>query len=149
MEEKKKILSKFKDYRNELELVLEGKQFDEEAKSLILSIFYKLDNFYKDYASVKHDCDPKNKFLEDFINIIKLKCKSIKIISPREYDKKEKYSIDREKGEIKSLPIENVLLYAIYELNQNIKKNSRYLMENFVNTCVNYVLNKGKIINNI
>ena len=46
MGEKEKILAKLsiKDYKNELESILENKQFDEEAKSLLLSIFYKLDN---------------------------------------------------------------------------------------------------------
>ena len=73
MGEKEKILAKLsiKDYKNELESILENKQFDEEAKSLLLSIFYKLDNFYIDYMIVKKECYPKNKYLDEYINIIK------------------------------------------------------------------------------
>ena len=86
MSEKEKILSKFniKDYRNELELILENKHFDEEAKSLLLNIFYKIDNFYKDYLSVKKESENKNKFLEDYMNIIKNKCNKIEVVPPQD-----------------------------------------------------------------
>ena len=77
MEEKKKLLSKFniKDYKNEFELVLEAKKFDDEAKSLLLSTFYKLDNFYKDYMTVKIDCESKNKYLEQNIDRLDVEIK--------------------------------------------------------------------------
>ena len=149
MEEKKKILSKLniKDYRNELELVLENKQFSEETKSLILSIFYKLDNFYKDYASVKKDVEEKNKFLENYINIIKTKCKKIELLNPQKVDGNNKYFVDRKKGEIKCLPNEMIMLYAIYELIEKNIPEEKMLLEDFTKICVSYILNKGKTIN--
>ena len=149
MEEKKTILSKLniKDYRNDLELVLEKKNFDEEAKSLILSIFYKLDNFYKDYMVVKREVDNKNKFLENYINIIKLKCNKISILQPRKNISKSKYKINKKKGKIQCFPSENILLYAIYQLNEEQYKKGKYKLSNFTDLCVNSILNKGNSIN--
>lgn len=148
MGEKEKILSKLniKDYKNDLEIVLENKQFDEEAKSLLLSIFYKLDNFYKDYMDVKKECCPKNKYLEEYINIIKDKCNKIQILPPQECTKTRRYTINRKKGEILSFPSENILLYAVYELNEKHEKDSNK-NENFIDLCINFLLNKGKTIN--
>lgn len=149
MEEKKKLLSKLniKDYKNDLEQVLEKKQFDEEAKSLILNIFYKLDNFYKDYSTVKIECAPKNEFLEDYINTIKNKCNKIKILKPQQLKKDQKYIINREKGEIQSFPSEIILLYAINELSEKKLSMEKSLLEDFTNICLSNVLNKGMTIN--
>lgn len=149
MSEKERILSKFniKDYRNELELILEGKNFDEEAQSLILSIFYKLDNFYKDYVMVKKESEAKNKFIEEYINIIKLKCNKISILSPQECTKNHKYTVDKQKGEIECFPNENILLYAIYELNEEFETDEKYGLKDFLNMCVNHLLTKGNTIN--
>ncbi len=148
MGEKDKILSKFniKDYRNELELILDNKDFDEEAKSLILSIFYKLDNFYKDYSTVKKESQTKSKFIEDYINIIKNKCNVIKILSPKNCPKNRKYIIDKSKGEIQTFPNENVLFFAINELDENDVYDDDI---DFTSKCFINMLNKGKTINNI
>ena len=149
MEEKKKILSKLniKDYRNDLELVLENKQFNEEAKSLILNIFYKLDNFYKDYISVKQDVEEKNKFLENYINTIKIKCKKIDLLKPQQLKDGNKYFVDRKNGEIQCLPNELVLLHAIYELTEKNLQEDKVLLEDFTKICVSYILNRGKTLN--
>lgn len=149
MGEKEKILSKLnmKDYKNELELILEGKQFDEEAKSLLLGIFYKLDNFYKDYMTVKIDTEQKNQYLENYINIIKTKCKAIHLIKPQDLEGKKKYEVDKKKGEIKCVPNEIVLLYAIYELVEKSISEEKYLLEDFTKVCVGNVLNRGKTVN--
>ena len=151
MGEKEKILSKLnmKDYKNELELILEEKNFDEEAKSLLLGIFYKLDNFYKDYMTVKKDTELKNQYLEDFINIIKTKCKYIYLIKPQDFKEKKKYEVDKKRGEIKCVPNEIILLYAVYELSEKDISEEKYLLEDFTKICVNNVLNKGKTINEI
>lgn len=149
MEEKKKLLSKFniKDYKNEFELVLEEKNFDDEAKSLLLSTFYKLDNFYKDYMTVKIDCESKNKYLEDFINLVKTKCRKIEIIKPTESKKSAKYKVDRKTGKIQCIPNENILFYAVNELKEKNYENEKYLLDDFTNKCVNYILSKGMSIN--
>lgn len=146
MNEKEKILSKFnmKDYRNDLEVVLENKQFDEEAKSLLLSIFYKMDNFYKDYQSVKKVSQSKNSFLEEYINILNDLCYRIKVLAPQECEKGKKIEIDSKNAEILTFPNETVLLYAIYQTLEN-----DYINKNigFTNKCLIDLLNKGRTIN--
>jgi len=146
LSEKEKILSKLniKDYRNELELILDTKKFDEEAKNLLLSIFYKIDNFYKDYSLVKKESENKNKFLEEYINIIKTKCKSIKILQPQETSKTKRYEINRAKGEIKTFPNENILVQALYELAE-VQLTGKKI--EFTNKCILDMLNKGNTIN--
>ena len=148
MAEKDTILSKLnmKDYRNDLELVLEDKAFDEEAKSLLLSIFYKIDNFYRDYQSVKVNTESKSKFLEEYIDIVKNKCNEIKILPPQEFNKSTKNYVDRELGTIKSFPTENILLFSVFEMAEN-KLDSDNL--EFVNKCIIDMFNKGLAINNI
>lgn len=148
MGEKERILLKLnrRDYKNELELILENKEFDEEAKSLILSIFYKIDNFYKDYIDVKKETETKNKYLEEYINIINNKCNKIKILSPKECTKTKKYIIDKKNGEIRCFPNEVILLYAIYELNE-ISEIGK--LKNLTVNCMINMLNKGKTINSI
>ncbi|MBR2786804.1 MAG: hypothetical protein IKD76_04855 [Clostridia bacterium] len=151
MREKQKILSKLniKDYISDLELILEGKTFDEEAKSLLLSIFYKLDNFYKDYSLVKKQIDSKSEYLEKYINIIKNKCNRIEIIKPRQLENNEKYIVDRKSGTIKCVPNEIILLYALQELTEKYVVIDRYVFEDFTKICVNDILNKGKTINEL
>ena len=60
-----KLLDKFvkKNYNNELEKVLEKKYFDENTKSLLLSIMYKIETAYKDYEKVKQTVEPKEIFI--------------------------------------------------------------------------------------
>ena len=149
MEEKKNLLSKFnlKDYKNDLELILDKKDYEEEAKSLILNIFYKLDNFYKDYMTVKIECEPKNKYLEDFIELIQNKCNKISIIQPQNVKNGKKYDVDRKAGIIKCIPNEYILFYAINELKEKNYENEKYLLDDFPNKCVNSIISKGKAIN--
>ena len=149
MGEKDKILAKLniKDYKNELELILEEKQFDEEAKSLLLSVFYKLDNFYKDYTSVKKDTEIKNQCLETYINIIKTKCKTIKLIKPQELKQNNKYEVDKKAGKIVCVPNELILLFSVYQLSEKEIDDAKYLLADFTRICVANILNKGKTIN--
>lgn len=146
MGEKEKILSKFniKDYRNELELILENKHFDEEAKSLLLNIFYKIDNFYKDYSTVKKESENKNKFLEDYMSIIKNKCNKIEVLPPQDTTKTKRYELNKENGQIKTFPSENILMYAVYELAEVQLKGKDI---DFTNKCILNMLNKGNTIN--
>ena len=44
-----------KDYNNELEAILEKKYFNEDVKSILLNILYKIETAYKDYKKVKQD----------------------------------------------------------------------------------------------
>ena len=148
MGEKQKIISKLnmKDYRDDFEKVLEFKNFDEEAKSLLLSMFYKLDNFYMDYMTVKNECKPRNDYIEDYINLIYRKCSKIILVKPQDWKEEEKYIIDKKKGEIKCIPNESVLFHAIFELKE-IDEKEKLIFDDFTNVCVNYVLSKARTIN--
>ena len=53
---KEDFFSKFKDYNKELEKILEYKDFSQDAKNLLLSVFYKLEISYADYFLVKRKC---------------------------------------------------------------------------------------------
>ncbi len=114
----KDIFSKInlKDYNNVLERILENKNFSEDVKNLLLSMFYKIENAYEDYITVKTNVCTKKEFLKKIIRIIDEKCHSIEFI--RNIDKKV-YTLNRESGAIKVLQNENVLLEAIIELSQN------------------------------
>ena len=108
---------------------------------------HALHNFYKDYFSVKKDIEEKNKFLENYINVIKTKCKKIDLLNPQQVKDDNKYFVDRKKGEIKCLPNELILLLAIYELTEKNLPEDKVLLEDFTKICVSYCLNKGKTIN--
>ena len=51
---KKDFFSKLKNYDNELEQILEKKEFSSDIKNLLLSMFYKIEISYKDYKIVKN-----------------------------------------------------------------------------------------------
>ena len=66
---KKNLLNKIvkKDYNNELEKILENKQFNENVKSTLLSILYKIEAAYKDLEIVKKvDFNTMRDFSYDF-----------------------------------------------------------------------------------
>ena len=82
LQKKKNLLEKLvkKDYNNELEKILEEKQFGENVKSTLLSILYKVEASYKDYQTVKKDVENKEEYISNILEIIKNNCNSIKII---------------------------------------------------------------------
>ena len=63
-----------KDYNNELEKILEKKNFDENVKSILLSILYKIETAYKDYEKVKQDVETKDEFIKMFLKQIEDNC---------------------------------------------------------------------------
>ncbi len=77
-----KFFSKLKDYNNLLEEILDQKTFSSIAKSLLLSMIYKLEISYKDYAIVKVDSVSKDVFLRNILEVIKNYCDHIKIVEP-------------------------------------------------------------------
>ena len=68
---KEEFFSKFKDYNKELEKILENKDFSEDTKNLLLSMFYKLEISYNDYFLVKGNCKTKQEYLENILENIK------------------------------------------------------------------------------
>ena len=73
IQKKKNLLEKIvkKDYNNELEKILEKKQIDENVKSTLLTIFYKIEAAYKDLEIVKKDVETKEEYISNILEIIK------------------------------------------------------------------------------
>ena len=123
--QKEDIFSKInlKDYNIMLENILEQKDFTEDVKNLLLSMFYKIENAYQDYKTVKVDVASKNFFLKKIIQIIKDDCIQIEFIKPMSQrakileDNKTNFIIDN--GRILCYPNERIILEALITLGQN------------------------------
>ena len=151
LQKKKSLLEKIvkKDYNNELEEVLEKKQFDENVKSTLLGILYKIEASYKDIETVKKDIQTKEEYVANIIEIIKNNCDSIEIIKMSdEQDKipdKKTYIIDQENKKIIAYPIERKILYAISKIGKKEKiiKDEYFL----INETISELINVGNSIN--
>ena len=62
---------------NNLEEVLANKNFSEETKNILLNIFYKIENGYNDYKTVKRDTYDKKEYIKKLIKIIDEDCEKI------------------------------------------------------------------------
>ncbi|MBR3163620.1 MAG: hypothetical protein IKF17_05955 [Clostridia bacterium] len=138
-----------KDYKNELEEVLEDKYFGENAKSLLLEILYKIETAYKDYEYIKKDSKTREAYIENFIEIIKNQCKTIKIVKPNSEESKildnKTFNVNKKRGEIICLPIARKLLYAIYKIEKkDIIVNKKYSL---LSTTISNMINVGSNIN--
>lgn len=148
---KKRLLEKIvkKDHNNELEKILEQKQFDENAKSTLLTILYKLETAYKDLETVKKDVETKDEYISNILDIIKNECDSIKIIKMSDEKNKipnnKTYIVDKEKKEIISYPIERKILYAIAK----IEKKDKIIKDEYflINETLSELINVGNNIN--
>lgn len=146
MQKKKdNILEKIvkKDYNNELELILEQKDFDENARSILLSILYKIEASYKDLEKVKRNVESKEEYIKNYIYIIQNKCNHIKIIHMKGEDSKieknKTFSIDKVNKEIQCYPIERKLLYAISKIakRDRIIKSDYYIIDETISDLIN------------
>ena len=77
-----KIFSKLKDYNSELEEILDRKYFSSNIKNLLLSMIYKIENSYKDYATIKRVVRSKEDFLTEIVDTIKKDCENVKVVEP-------------------------------------------------------------------
>ncbi len=151
LQKKKSLLEKIvkKDYNNELEEVLEKKQFDENVKSTLLGILYKIEASYKDIETVKKDIQTKEEYVANIIEIIKNNCDSIEIIKMSDEQNKipdkKTYIIDQENKKIIAYPIERKILYAISKIGKKEKiiKNEYFL----INETISELINVGNSIN--
>ena len=113
---KDNILEKIvkKDYNNELELILEEKNFSENARSMILTILYKIEAAYKDLEKVKRNVESKDEYIRTYIHNIQNKCNHIKIIhmtgEESKIEENKTFLIDKSNKEIQCYPIERKLL---------------------------------------
>ena len=144
MQKKSNFLTKFvkKDYNNKLEEVLSQKNFSEEVKNTLLSMFYKIENGYKDYKNVKRETFEKKEYIEKLINIVDKDCKKITFLP---INSNEKEVVDSENQEIKCLPIENRILYSLAKIQ---KRNIvvKYVDESIAK-AFSFMLNTGNNIN--
>ena len=152
-QKKKKILEKIvkRDYNNELEKILEEKQFGENVKSTLLSILYKIEAAYKDLETVKKDVETKDEYISNILDIIKNDCNSVKIIKMNDEKCKipgnKTYIINKEQKEIITYPIERKLLYAIAK----IGKKDKIIKDDYfmINKTLSDLINVGNNINTV
>ena len=137
------IFSKFKDYNKELEKILETKDFKEDTKNLLLSMFYKIEISYNDYATVKPNSQSKQEYLENILENIR-NIQTLKLIKPTDEDFEEfkengLYQIDLKLKKINVIANEVALLSAILELNDfQIHLSEKY---NLIRNAMPYLLN--------
>ena len=132
-----------RNYNNELEKLLEEKQFEENAKSTLLNILYKIETGYKDIETVKKDIETKEEYIENLMGIIKNNCNSIKILKMSEQNNQipenRTYIIDKENKEIIAYPIERKVLYAIAKIGKKEKiiKDNYFLIDETISNLIN------------
>ena len=143
MQKKNNFLTKFvkKDYNNRLEEILSQKNFSEEVKNTLLSIFYKIENGYKDYNTVKKETFEKKEYIEKLINIIDKDCEKIEFVK----DENAEEVVDNNKKEIICAPIENKILYCLAKIQKRnivVKYN-----DDSIEKALSFMLNTGNNIN--
>ena len=108
------------DYNLILEKILDSKCFSSNSKSLLLSMIYKLEEFYKDYQTVKNLDTTKYEFLNLILETIKKYCDNIKLVEPDDADVLKKNNVlaltNEKERSILCYPTENALLYAISDI---------------------------------
>jgi len=140
-----------KDYNNKLESVLEKKYFDENVKSILLSILYKIETSYKDYKHVKQDVETKEEFIERIINTIKNECNEIKVVKPFSEESKiignRTFLVEKNKKRIICHNIERKLLYCIAK----IGKKEKIIPDSYfiINETISNLINTGNNINTV
>lgn len=150
---KNKLLAKLnidiKDYNNELEKILENKLFSYDAKNLLLSMLYKIENAYKDYETVKVETLSKKEYIEKILRIIQEKVLKIFLVKPRTQEAEEleekniTYKIDKNNGEIICFQNEITILTALLELDKIDEDfNNEY---EYVKKPINEMINQGKL----
>lgn len=134
--EKEKIIEKLKlrDYNKELEEMLASKPFSKDAKNLLSSMLYKIENSYEDYKKIKVEVPTKQELLEELIKIIAIDCDKIEIIKPGSEEElllegRKSIAIKKEQ-KIVTYQNELALMQAVYELhNKNNENKNNELKE--------------------
>jgi len=140
-----------KDFNNELEKVLEEKDFDENAKSILLSILYKIEAAYKDYEKVKQDVMPKDEFIQKIINQIQENCETLKLVKPNSEESEiignRTFLVNKDTKSIICYPIERKVLYCI----SKISKNDQIIKEDYflIHQTLSNLINVGNNINTV
>ena len=140
-----------KDYNNELEKVLEKKAFDENTKSLLLNILYKIETAYQDYEKVKPEVEEKEEFIQSIIDTIKNQCEDIKIVKPNSKGSEmlgtKTFLVEKNKKRIICYPIERKVLYCIAK----IGKKEKIIKDKYaiINKTLTDLINVGSCISTV
>ncbi len=140
-----------KDYNNELEKVLEKKAFDENTKSLLLNILYKIETAYQDYEKVKPEVEEKEDFIQFIIDTIKNHCEDIKIIKLNSKESEmlgtKTFLVEKNKKRIISYPMERKVLYCIAK----ISKQEKIIKDKYpiINKTLTDLINVGNCISTV
>ncbi len=116
------LFSKTVDYNSILEKVLDSKRFSSNVKSLLLSMIYKVEISYSDYAKVKNISKTKDEFLSQIIRNIMEYFEVIKTVEPDSEDAKilKRHKVKAITNEVEksilTYPTESALLYAIADI---------------------------------
>lgn len=155
---KGKIFSKLKDYNHILDKMLEEKNFSEDAKNLLLSMIYKIESSYKDYAQIKGVFQKQKDFIDEIIDIVSNNCKYIFLIDPKKDGvqllKKENVLAltDEKEQRIYSYPTEQAILYGIIDIKPKyfyIPNNYYYIKKQFQKLLVEgTILDSTEVIRN-
>ena len=100
-------------YNDQLEKILSKKDFSEEVKNALLSMFYKIETGYDDYSTIKRDTLDKKVYIENLIDIIDKHCQKIEFIS-KDDNRKEK--ISKSEQEIVCYPIDIKILDCLAKI---------------------------------
>lgn len=132
-----------KDYNNELEEILEKKAFDENTKSLLLSILYKIETAYKDYEKVKPDVENKEEFIQTILASIKNNCDHIKVVKLNSKESEmlgnKTFLVEKNRKRIICYPIERKLLYCIAKIDKKEKiiKDDYFIIDKTLTDLIN------------
>lgn len=153
-----KLFSKLKDYNHILDKMLEEKNFSEDAKNLLLSMIYKIESSYNDYAQIKGVFQKQKDFIDEIIDIVSNNCKYIFLIDPKKDGvqllKKENVLAltDEKEQRIYSYPTEQAILYGIMDIKPKyfyIPDNYYYIKRQFQKLLVEgTILDSTEVIRN-
>lgn len=152
-EKKQKLIDKIykKNYNNRLEEILENKSFNEDAKSFLLSMLYKIEIGYKDLKKVKVDVDTKDEYIEKFLEVVENNCNNIELLNLLEKEKynmgNKTYEINVEEKIIRGFPIDRKIIYAIYKMN----KKEMIVKEKYeiIDKTISHMINVGNNIDKV
>lgn len=136
---KDKLLGKIvkENYNNQLEKILSKKDFSEEVKNALLSMFYKIETGFNDYHIVKRDTFDKKDYIEKLINTIEEDCEKIEFIKK---DEKQQEKVCKKQKEIICEPVDIKILNSLAKVEKKpitikeLEKNVASAFSNFLNT---------------
>lgn len=154
--QKETLLTKLgmKDYNNELETILEQKNFTMEVKNLLLSMLYKIETSFEDFKTVKVEVEDKKNYIEELLTIIRVYCKKIEFVKPQSKEAEILETLGLhyiiESGTITTYQNEEYLLTALLKLKVTTKiEEECETLEQITNKAIHEMTVNANIIHNI